>query len=192
LLKFVIVAFLVATLFPSGQLMAQQSWEDGSIATALRAADTAPGAPAGFAGRSIAEPRADAGARATRAFFTNFIATMPTASNVPCTNCVNGTQANTLGIEIPDNDIASGASQTFLVSWTSQTFKGTCKVAVSVASGSTAIESFSHTFTNLPAGGSYLASFQSQPVTYTGPAIAVGKVTCGGTSSSSQTPVVFQ
>lgn len=191
-MKLVFAALLVATLFSPGRVMAQQSWEDQSTAMALRAADGAPSGPAGFAGRPVPQPRADARARATRAFFTNFIATMPTASNVPCTNCVNGTQANTLGIEIPDNDIASGASQTFLVSWTSQTFKGTCKVAVSVASGSTVIESFSHTFTNLPAGGSYLASFQSQPVTYTGPAIAVGKVTCGGTSSSAQTPVVFQ
>jgi len=191
-MKLVSAALLVAALLPSGRVMAQQSWEDESTATALRGADRAPSAPAGFAGRSTREPGADASARATRAFFTNFIATMPTASNVPCTNCVNGTQANTLGIEIPDNDIASGASQTFLVSWTSQTFKGNCTVAVSVASGSTVIESFSHTFTNLPAGGSYLASFQSQPVTYTGPAIAVGKVTCGGKSSSSQTPVVFK
>jgi hypothetical protein len=191
-MKLVLAALFVAALVMPGRVMAQQSWEDQSTATALRGADTAPNAAAGLAGHLRPVPRAGTGARATRKFFTNFIATMPTGSGVPCGNCVNGTQTGTLGIDIPDNDIASGANQTFIVSWTSQTFKGTCIVAVSVASGSTVIESFSHTFTNLPAGGSYIGSFEATPVAYTGPAIAVGKVTCGGTSSSSQAPVVFE
>jgi len=171
--------------------MAGQSWEDQSTDTALLAADRAVSAPAGFAARAMPEPYVGSGAAAARAFFTNFVATMPSANSVPCFTCVNGTQAGTLGMDDPYNYVATGSSQTFLVSWTSLTFKGSCTVAISVASGSKVIESFKHTFSNLGTGA-YDAWFVSQPVNFAGAAIVAGKVTCGGKTSSSKAPIVFQ
>jgi len=171
--------------------MASQSWDDQSTATALLAADRAPDAPAGLAARAMPEPLAGSGAAAARAFFTNFVATMPSGNSVPCFACVNGTQAGTLGMDDPYNYVATGSSQTFLVSWTSLTFKGTCTVAISVASGSTVVESFKHTFTKLGTGA-YDAWFVTQPVSFAGAAIVAGKVTCGGKTSVSKAPIVFQ
>jgi hypothetical protein len=190
-MKFFCAALCVATLVLPCQAMAGQSWEEQSTATAFLAADHAASAPAGFSVRAMPEPYAGSDAAAARAFFTNFVATMPSGNSVPCFSCVNGTQAGTLGMDDPYNFVATGSSQTFLVSWTSLTFKGTCTVAVSVAAGTKIVESFKHTFTNLGTGA-YDAWWVTPAVSFAGPAIVVGKVTCGGKTSSSKAPIVFQ
>lgn len=100
-MKFLCAALCAAMLVLPGRTIAAESWEDQSTATAMLGADRAASAPAGFGARAMPEPFAGSGAATARAFFTNFVATMQSGSAVPCFTCVNGTQAGTLGMDVP-------------------------------------------------------------------------------------------
>jgi len=178
-------------LLPAPSSAASLSWSDLSTQTAFAALDSAPEVPAVLVGRSF-PTRFGPDITPSSPFYTNFVATTPYfASNLPCFSCVNGTEQDTLGMAVPYNYVATGSEHTYIVSWTSLNYKGSCKVAVSVAAGKTVVYAFSHVFTGI-GDGAYDAFYNAGSTSFSGAAIVAAKVTCGKTSSPSKAPIIFQ
>jgi hypothetical protein len=187
--RFFVAALFVASL--TGIAGAEQlSWSDLSTMTALSVIDRAPEVPAMLVGRAY-PPAGPRTVTPSSPFFVNFIASSPEQSGLPCFTCVNGTQQGTLGVGIPYNAVAAGGAQSYVISWTSLNYSGSCKVALSITSGKTVIDSFSHTFTGI-GDGAYDAFYNRVATSYVGAAKIIGKVTCGKTTSLASAPLIFQ
>jgi hypothetical protein len=191
-MKLFLAAVAAAILvLPAPSRAAGLSWSDISIQTALAAMDSAPEVPAQLVGHAF-PARLGPNITTSSPFYTNFVATTPDfASNLPCFTCVNNGEQDTLGMAIPYNYVPTGSAQTYIVSWTSLNYKGSCKVAVTVAAGKTVVYKFSHTFTGI-GDGAYDAFINEGSTSYSGAAQVVAKVTCGKISSPSTAPIIFQ
>jgi hypothetical protein len=191
-MKFLLAAIAAAALvFPSPSSAETLSWSDLTLQTALSTIDSAPEVPAQLVGHAF-PARLGPDITTSSPFYVNFVATTPYfASNLPCFTCVNGTEQDTLGMALPYNYVPTGQAQTYIISWTSLNYKGSCKVALSVASGKTIVYAFSHVFTGI-GDGAYDAFINEASTSFNGVAKVVGKVTCGKTSSMSTAPIIFQ
>ncbi|MBD5653549.1 MAG: hypothetical protein IAI50_00010 [Candidatus Eremiobacteraeota bacterium] len=174
-----------------GSAFAAQTWEEQSTETGFAAMASSPVATGGVKIRAVVLPavRLPAG---SPSFFTNTILSGAAVDGVPCFNCVNGAPATALGVPAPFNYIPSGTVQQYNVSWTDLTFKGKCTVYITIASGKTVIQSQNYPVSGITAPGAYDLGFNFAAVTYSGPAMATGKVTCGKTSSSVTARLIFE
>jgi hypothetical protein len=174
----------------SGSAFASQTWEDQSARTALAAMDSAPAATSGVTVRGV--PMAGRVPAGSPTFFANFLASGPAEPGVPCFGCVNGAPGTALGIPPPYNFIPSGTVQQYNLAWTTLTFKGTCKIAIVLASGKTKIDSVSFNVPGVNPQGAYDIGLNFKAESFSGPALATGKLTCGSKSSIVTAHVIFQ
>jgi hypothetical protein len=126
-------------------------------------------------------------------FLLNFVASGPTGKKLPCFDCVNGKEAGTFGIADPDNYVLSDRIWTYIISFTSVTFTGKCKLAWAITAGSKVIDSFSGTATVGSIGVYDYWGFRNRP-SYSGSATLTGKLSCtgGGPAQTATAPLVFQ
>jgi hypothetical protein len=124
-------------------------------------------------------------------FLLNFVAAGAPLGNIPCFSCVNGTEAGTLGIPVPDNDVPPDTSWDYFMSFTSVSYTGKCKLAWSITSGKKVIDKFSGPATLGSTGPYFYGTSRNRPG-YSGSAVLTGKVTCGGKSQTTTAPMTFQ
>jgi hypothetical protein len=124
-------------------------------------------------------------------FLLNFVAASVPINGLPCFNCVNGTEAGTLGMPIPGNYVTANSEWVYYISYTSISFKGKCKLAWAITSGKKVIDKFG---AHVPIGsfGVYFYYYARTHPKYSGPATLTGKATCGGKSQTATAPLVFQ
>jgi hypothetical protein len=191
-MKLTLLAIPGLVLALSGSAFASQTWQEQSIATGLAAMDSAPVVTAAnVKARAVrmAIGRLPAG---SPAFFANNVMTGAAVNGVPCFSCVEGAPDNALGIPSPFNYIPSGTVQQYNVSWTDLTYNGACTVFVSVASGKTVIGSAQFKATGITGPGAYDLGFNLASTTFSGSAMATGKVKCGSKTSTASAPVIFE
>jgi hypothetical protein len=191
-MKLLFAAIIAAAFTIPAPALAGVSWEDASEATALRVIDSIPDGPMHVTVRPMPNVRTDI--TAATPFFVNFVATAPSQNGVPCFSCVNGGQADTMGVTVPYNYVVQNSYQNYLVSWTAVNFYGSCHVSFAITAAGRVIDKFAGTFKGL--GDGAFAAWEDRPTTgYSGPAIVMAKVKCYGRTtfgSIAKAPVLYQ
>lgn len=188
-MKKCLVALCVFASTFTAPALATESWDDLTMTTALHGLAAAPAAP-GVRVAYIRSPRKpDAGAPS---FIVNFVTAGWSQTGVPCINCVAGGATPNLGLPAPYNAAGAGTTMQYVLSLSINTASGTCTAAVTVAAGNKKLYSASDTLTGLSGGPGTIELFFSQaPISYTGPAIVAGKLTCNGMTGVVRAPVLF-
>jgi len=126
-------------------------------------------------------------------FLINFVADGPSQGGVPCASCVNGAStSNTLGLTGPSSYVLKNFYWDYQISFSDLTYVGECKLAWGITAGKTVLDKFSTTASIKSAGGWYIYYFSRPRVKYSGPALLIGKVTCGKSAQTLQAPLEFQ
>ena len=134
-----------------------------------------------------------AGKRKLPGFLINFVANGPSQGGVPCASCVNGASTtNNLGLTGPSSYVLKNFYWEYQISFSDLTYVGKCKLAWGITAGKTVLDKFSTTATIKSAGGWYIYFFSRPRVKYSGPALLIGKVTCGKSAQTLQAPLEFQ
>jgi len=169
-------------------------WEELSTQTALAAIDYMPLATTGVTGARFVVPGPTVVPDATApAFFVNFVSAGPNQGGVPCYQCVSGDSGFNLGLPAPLNYVYSGYYWQYNVAWTNLHFTGTCTVAVVITSGTKVLEGAHSPVPGIGGGvGSFDWGFALAPISFKGPAVLAGKVTCGKVASVAKTKLIFQ
>jgi hypothetical protein len=142
-------------------------------------------------GGSTTMPEAPNAAKAP-SFLLNFVGAGAPLSGVPCFSCVNGAEAGTLGISVPDNYVPSSISAwVYFMSFTSVTFTGKCTLAWAITSGKRVIDKFKGTATVGSTGPYFYAAARNRKK-HSGSAVLTGKLTCGKKAQTTTAPVLFQ
>jgi hypothetical protein len=127
-------------------------------------------------------------------FLLNFVATGPDISGVPCLGCVNGTEGDTFGMSIPDNYVPTGASWDYIMSFTSITYAGTCKLSWAITSGKKVVDKFAFNEKISTPGSPYVYAIARSRPSYSGSAMLTGQLSChgGGKAQETTAPMIFQ
>lgn len=127
------------------------------------------------------------------AFLMNFLADGPNQAGVPCIDCVEGAStSDNVGMTGPYSYVAPNFVWQYTISFSDISYKGKCKLAYAIVSGTKkTIDSFSATLDLKTDGGFVLYSVARARPKYSGPATLTGKVTCGKASQSLQVPLQF-
>jgi hypothetical protein len=126
------------------------------------------------------------------AWLMNFVQDGPNQGGVPCISCVNGASTNgNVGLTLPYSYVAKNYYWQYVISFSDNSYVGSCKLAWAITSGKKTIDSFSATVKLTSAGGTVLYGVPKLEK-YSGPATLTGKVTCKGTSQSLQVPMQFE
>lgn len=168
-------------------------WEELSTQTALAVIDSVPAATSGVTVSHVLYPDAkvtpDAG---TPGFFVNFVAAGPNQNGVPCFDCVPGDTGFNLAVPAPFNYVAPNYYWQYNVSWTNIRYSGTCRVAIAITEGSHVLEGAFSVVPGIAGTGSFDWAFVRAPLNYHGPAILLGKVTCGTHASEAKAKLIFE
>jgi hypothetical protein len=169
------------------------AWEDLSTQTAQAVIDSVPAATSGVTVTRFLVPGAkvtpDAG---SPGFFINFVTAGPNQNGVPCYGCV-APSGDGLGLPPPLNYVYSGYYWQFNVSWTNIRYTGTCRAAIAITNGKHVIEGAYSVIPGIGGGiGSYDWGWARPPVNYNGPAVLLGKITCGTHASEAKTKLIFE
>jgi hypothetical protein len=188
-MKKYIVALCVFASTLTAPALATESWDELTMTTALNGLATATPAP-GVRVAYIRSPRKpDA---AAPAFIVNFVTAGWSQTGAPCINCVVGGATPNLGLPAPYNAAGAGTTMTYSLSLSINSASGTCTSAVSVAAGNKKLYAGTYTLSGLSGGPGTIEVFFSQaPISYTGPAIVAGKLTCNGMTGVVRAPVLF-
>jgi hypothetical protein len=93
---------------------------------------------------------------------------------------------------MPYNAAGAGTTMQYVLSLSINSASGTCTAAVTVAAGKTKLYAASQTLSGLSGGpGTIEVFFTQAPITYTGPAMVAGKLTCNGLTSVVRAPLLF-
>lgn len=123
----------------------------------------------------------------------NFVADGPNQGGVPCIDCVNGASTSyNIGMTGPSSYVLSNFTWQYALSFTDISYKGKCKLAWAITNGKNTIDSFSKTLTITSSGGFIIYALARSRPKYSGAATLTGKVTCGKTSGSLQSPLQFE
>jgi hypothetical protein len=167
-------------------------WEELSTRTALAVIDSVPLATSGVTGSHVLIPGArvtpDAG---TPGFFINFVAAGPNQAGVPCYGCV-APSGDGLGLPPPQNYVYSNYYWQYNVSWTNIRYSGPCRVAIAITEGSHVLEGAYSVLPSISGLGSFDWGFLRAPLNYHGPAILLGKITCGKHASEAKAKLIFE
>lgn len=126
------------------------------------------------------------------AILMNFVATGYPYKGLPCFTCVKGVQTkDNIGLPGPYNDIPHGKSWMYTVSYTDVSFKGNCKLAVTIASKNKTIDNFSTTAKNNKPTFYYMYWNTRKFPKYTGSATVTASLSCSGAGSQSTSAQIF-
>ncbi len=186
-----VVLAVLALLLPLHGAAQPQTWEDVSLQTAQAAIQAAPTVAGGF---GFVQPLDLQPRETAPLFLAGSLGAGPAQTGVPCIACVKKVPTkNNIGLTGPSNYVPTGAVWQYTLSMTDITFVGGCKLSWAISAGRKVIDTFASPTITFKTGGGYaLYGYNRNRPNYSGPAILLGKVLCGGIPSSTQMNIYFQ